>query len=180
MKKHSKLTDDDRALFAEATCDVKPITHDKVIHEKKRPKPVARMSQLGELEVIEEMFSDGLEPADIDSGEELYFRRPGVQNNLIRKLRRGHYRLDGELDLHGMTVAEAKLSLSYFLTEARHLGMRNVRIIHGKGRGSKDGRPVLKQKINHWLRQRSEVLAFCSAPLSDGGTGAVYLILKKQ
>ncbi|OOZ41205.1 DNA mismatch repair protein MutS [Solemya pervernicosa gill symbiont] len=178
MRKKNNITEEDRALFSTETRGIEPLRHDKVVHEKRRTRPYPHMSRQGEFEAIQDMFSDGYEPADMERGEELYFRRPGVQHNLLRKLRRGQYRLDAELDLHGMTAAEAKQALSYFLSDALYSGLRNIRIIHGKGIGSRNGQPVLKRKINLWLQQRSEVLAFCSARPADGGTGALYLLLK--
>jgi DNA-nicking Smr family endonuclease len=88
--------------------------------------------------------------------------------------------LEAELDLHGLTLAKAEPTLSQFLEQCQEQKIRCVRIIHGKGWGSRDNKPVLKSKLNHWLRQSDAVLAFCSATIEDGGTGALYVLLKRQ
>jgi DNA-nicking Smr family endonuclease len=124
------------------------------------------------------MLSDALDPAELETGEELLYCRPGMQHNVMRKLRRGQYSVEAELDLHGMRVAEARQVLSDFLRHSLDSGIKTIRIIHGKGNGSLNKQPVLKGKVNHWLRQRVEVLAFCSARPVDGGTGAIYVLLK--
>lgn len=117
-------------------------------------------------------------PLETETGEELSFIRPGLQHRLLRKLRRGHFSIGAELDLHGMTVALAQVELTIFLKQAQARGVRCVRIIHGKGLRSRQGRPVLKFKLERWLRLREEVIAFSSARPVDGGTGAVYVLLK--
>ena len=115
----------------------------------------------------------------IETGDELLFVRPGVQRRLLQELRRGHLPPQEMLDLHGLRVAEARSLLEEFLAYARRHRLRVIHIIHGKGYGSHSRQPVLKQKVNQWLRQREQVLAFCSAPAFDGGTGAVYVLLKR-
>jgi DNA-nicking Smr family endonuclease len=130
--------------------------------------------------IMRDMLSDAFDPAEIETGEELLFSRKGLQHGLIRKLRRGQFTVQAELDLHGLTVAEARQALAEFLADVRAAGARCVRIIHGKGYGSRHKQPVLKNKLNGWLQQRDEVLAFCSARQVDGGTGAVYVLLKRS
>jgi DNA-nicking Smr family endonuclease len=125
------------------------------------------------------MLSDCADPAELETGEELLYCRPGLQHNVLRKLRRGHYAVEAELDLHGLRVAEARQALTTFLQNALSLQIKTVRIIHGKGNGSFNKQPVLKGKVNNWLRQRIEVLAFCSARPVDGGTGAIYVLLRR-
>ena len=120
---------------------------------------------------------DTFAPAESGMGDELSFLRPGVQHSKLRKMRKGLYTIRSELDLHGATSAEARRQLAAFLHECRLHGERCVRIIHGKGYNSPNHQPVLKGKLNLWLRQCDEVLAFCSAPASDGGTGATYVLL---
>jgi len=121
------------------------------------------------------------DPADleVETGEELSFRRNGVPETTMRRLRRGLYARRDELDLHGMTQEEARLALLGFLADADHHGLRCVRIVHGKGRGSGDRGPVLKAAVNRWLRRHDAVRAFCSARRSDGGTGALYVLLNR-
>jgi DNA-nicking Smr family endonuclease len=95
---------------------------------------------------------------------------------MIRKMQTGQYDTEARLDLHGMTVAEAREALAQFLVQCQHRGIRRVLIIHGKGRANHT--PILKNKLNHWLRQTQDVLAFCSAKSKAGGTGALYVLLK--
>jgi DNA-nicking Smr family endonuclease len=123
---------------------------------------------------------DTFEPVESAAGDELSFVRPGVQHAQIRKLRKGHYAIRGELDMHGLTTAQARRQLVAFLHDSRMRGARCVRIIHGKGYNSPNRQPILKSKLNVWLRQCDEVLAFCSAPPGDGGTGAAYVLLSTR
>jgi DNA-nicking Smr family endonuclease len=116
----------------------------------------------------------------LETGEELDFVRPGVQTRLYQELRRGRIPPEDMIDLHGLRVAEARPALSRFLTHAIRHRMRVVQVIHGKGYGSNRQQPILKQKVNQWLRQRDQVLAFCSAPRFDGGTGAAYVLLSRK
>ncbi|MGH9466509.1 MAG: Smr/MutS family protein, partial [Terriglobales bacterium] len=109
------------------------------------------------------------------TGDGLFYAKAGVQERVLRKLRRGHYSIGAELDLHGLRSEAARLALAEFLHAVRGNRVRCVRIIHGKGYRSGPRGPVLKQKLNGWLRQRAEVLAFRSARPADGGTGAVYV-----
>lgn len=110
-------------------------------------------------------------------GEQTYVRA-GIGSDVLARLRRGHWALQGELDLHGLTSEEARDRLADFLLDARARGARCVRVIHGKGLGSKNRLPVLKHKLRHWLMQREDVLAFCQARAIDGGAGAVIVLLK--
>jgi len=169
----------DRELFRQTVGAVKLLRCDRVDPALSHPAPIPRFTQADEQQVLADMISDYFEPADLETGEELYYRREGVQQAVLRKLRRGHFRVGTALDLHGMTVATAKEALTTFLHHVRREHIHCVRIIHGKGNGSRHRGPVLKQKVNHWLRQRDEVLAFCSAPAMDGGTGAVYVLLRR-
>ena len=114
---------------------------------------------------------------DVESGDELDYRRDGVPLAELRRLRRGEYSVRDELDLHGMTQDEARLALGAFLAEAELQGRRCLRIIHGKGRGSGQRGPVLKSAVNRWLRRHAAVRAFCSARPNDGGTGALYVLI---
>ena len=172
--------DDDSALFRRAIGDVRPLAHDRVPPWKEKPAPRPRQRELDEAQVVEDMLRDPTDPAELETGEELFFTRTGLQGNLIRRLRRGQMPIEAELDLHGKTSDEARVLLAGFLPACRKRGLRVVRVIHGKGLGSHNKLPVLKGKVNYWLQQRDEVLAFCSARPVDGGTGAVYVLLKKQ
>ena len=125
-----------------------------------------------------EMLSGDFELSELETGDELWFARPGLQHQVLRKLRRGRTSVGAELDLHGMIVAEAHQAVDGFIRRVREANIRCVRIIHGKGNGSLHQRPILKGKVDVWLRRRDEVLAFASARPEDGGTGAVYVLLK--
>jgi len=146
---------------------------------KPRPAPVAAQRLRDECEVLEESLSDqDAWEAGFETGDELVFLRPGLATTTLRKLRRGHWRIQKELDLHGLTVAEARPVLVAFLNDCLRHGARCVRIIHGKGLGSKNREPVLKRKVAGWLMQRDEILAFCQARRTEGGGGAVVVLLK--
>ena len=124
------------------------------------------------------MLSDEYDPAEVETGEELIYARSGLQHRILKKLRRGQFVVSAECDLHGMTVPVARQALAEFLARCRLQHQTCVRIIHGKGHGSVQRIPVLKTKVGKWLQQREEVLAYCSARPMDGGTGAVYVLLK--
>lgn len=158
---------------------VRPVKQDRIAPHRPGRKPIPEQSRRDAQDVMRSLLSDDYEPADVETGEELLYTRPGLQHGVIRKLRRGMYAIEDELDLHGHTVAEARERLDAFLRGARGLGKRCVRVIHGKGNSSEGKLPVLKGKVNVWLRQKDEVLAFCSARPTDGGTGAVYVLLKR-
>lgn len=147
----------------------------------RKPKPVPHAKQLvrNERAVLAESLSD-TDPWELgfETGDELNFLRPGLASDTLRKLRRGHWKLQAEIDLHGLTVAEARPALVEFLNECLREGLRCVRVIHGKGLGSKNREPVLKKKVASWLAQRDEILAFCQARRTEGGGGAAVVLLK--
>lgn len=179
MADKKNTDDDDFALFRAEVSDAKPLNHQPtpIKTVKPQPKVTKRISESSES--VKESFSDMYAPETIGNEEYLEYRGPGIQHKLFSKMRQGKIHLDAELDLHGMTIAKAEPSLADFLDICQQQQIRYVRIIHGKGWGSRDNKPVLKSKINHWLRQSSIVLAFCSATIEDGGTGAVYVLLKR-
>jgi DNA-nicking Smr family endonuclease len=114
----------------------------------------------------------------LETDESLSYRRDGISAETLRKLRRGFWVVQGELDLHGHRVEEARYALGEFLRNAMHRGRRCVRIVHGKGLGSRDGVPILKGKVRTWLIRREEVIAFCQARPTEGGAGALIVLLK--
>jgi DNA-nicking Smr family endonuclease len=126
----------------------------------------------------------GIEPSltDWNVGQEIEaeqtFVRKGLGTDVLTRLRRGHWSVQGEIDLHRLNRDEARDALADFLFEARNNGWRCVRIVHGKGLGSPNREPVLKNKVRRWLAQRDEVLAYCEAPRHEGGSGAVLVLLK--
>jgi len=177
MKKPSR---EDIELFRNSVGKVKPVHHNRVSPVKRpvSPRPIFR--EMDEAEVLRDLLSEHFEPADMETGEELVFVRAGLQQRTLKKLRRGMFVVGAELDLHGMTVPIARRAIADFLLECQRRRIQCSRIIHGKGHGSRHRSPVLKQKIGKWLQQRNEVLAYCSARSCDGGTGAVYVLLKRK
>ena len=179
MASDKDKTDPD-PVFRETVGKIRPVKQDRVAPHRKRRKPVPEQSLRDAQAVMESLLSDAYEPSEVETGEELLFSRPGLQHTVMRKLRRGEFAIEAQLDLHGCIVPEARERLDAFLRDARGVGKRCVRIIHGKGKSSEGKMPVLKGKVNAWLRQKDEVLAFCSARPHDGGTGAVYVLLKRR
>jgi len=173
---------DGAMLFRRAVADVTPLPPSNradIAHP--RPRPIAHQRRADEAQVLVDALSDPWDwEAAVSTGEELFFSRPGVPTAALRKLRRGGWVIKGELDLHGHTGDEARVSLAAFLNRCMIEDRRCVRIIHGKGHGSKNRLPVLKNKVRHWLMQREDVLAFCQARTVDGGAGAVIVLLKSS
>ncbi|MBM4209715.1 MAG: hypothetical protein FJ167_14070 [Gammaproteobacteria bacterium] len=174
-----KPSDEDIRTFRDAVKGTRPLkAAPKIRPHRPQPKPRAQFRRLGEAEVLEDSLH--LSPADleVEFGEELTYRRGGIQDAVMRRLRRGHYRVESELDLHGLTVPEAKQALRDFLSRVIARQNRCVRIIHGKGLGSGPRGPVLKKAVNVILRRTDAVVAFCTARPVDGGTGAIYVLLQ--
>jgi DNA-nicking Smr family endonuclease len=175
-----ELKPDDYLLFSRATQDVRPLVCDKVHLETPRPSAIPKQKLLEEAAVKQDMLSNSYDSAEIETGDELLFIRPGTRHGEVRKLRRGNFSIHAELDLHGMRVASAYVAVKEFLHDCGHYNIRCARIVHGKGHGSWQKQPILKVKLSRWLRQHDAVLAFCSARPTDGGTGAVYVLIKKR
>ena len=170
----------DENYFRNAMSGVKPLVFDAVVHESTKPK--TKRIQQDNIEddfIVNDPLSDELEVTEVDGGEILSFCRDGIQKNVFKKLRSGGYRISDELDLHGLSVKQAKEILVYYLQEAVQFEGCCIRIIHGKGLSSGKNKSVLKTYINHWLSEHERVLAFHSAKIKDGGTGAVYVLLKR-
>jgi DNA-nicking Smr family endonuclease len=170
----------DTRLFREAMHGVRPIR--RAADRIGRPKPPARarFKRADELDVLAESLAPVLDPADLETGDELSFRRDHVPETVLRRLRRGAYAIDAAIDLHGLTAIEARVALGEFLAECLARGMRCIRVIHGKGRRSGPRGPVLRNVVNVWLRRSDCVLAFGSARPVDGGSGATCVLLDSQ
>jgi len=170
------LSDEDQAQFREEVSDVQRIEQDRIEPWRRRrpPRPLGFEAP----ELAEARERELYSPSEIKTGDELSFRRPGVQERLFQELRRGHLDIRIEVDLHGLTTRHARDVMEDLLRHCQRYDIRCVRIIHGKGFGSEGQQPILKQFVDRWLRQREEVLAFCSATTRDGGTGAAYLLLR--
>jgi DNA-nicking Smr family endonuclease len=169
----------DKALFTNAMRGVRRNTTPAPRPSPPKPRAEARFTRADQHAVLEESLTGEIDSALLESGDELNFRRPHVPNDVLRRLRRGEYTVDAEIDLHGLTAIEARSALSVFMGEALARHMSCVRIVHGKGRRSGHRGPVLKNVVNLWLRRTEPVLAFGSARPNDGGTGAVYVLLQR-
>ena len=171
---------DDGDVFENLFSNVTPLPdHGRVLHARPRAQPVPVQRLRDERNALAESLSDHITwDIGVETGEELVFLRNGLSPQTLKKLRRGHWVIQRELDLHGHTSVEARESLVAFLHACLRHGARCVRIVHGKGLRSKNRAPVLKSKVANWLMQRDEVLAFCQARQSDGGGGAVMVLLK--
>jgi DNA-nicking Smr family endonuclease len=171
------MSDEDQRAFREAMSGVRPLPSRETVAAPPQPRPVARFARAEERDVLRESLLPPADPALLDTGEELSFRRPGVREDVVRRLRRGQFAVAAEIDLHGLGRHAAHEALREFIADAVERGYGCVRVIHGKGRGSGQRGPVLKHVVNHWLRRMDDVLAFASARPVDGGTGAAYVLL---
>jgi len=175
-KKHQ---DEDSSSFEEAIKGVKPIKNDRIdlYAHPQNTRPFKDSSQYDDS--LEQSFiSDEKESPEVSGEEFLFFARNGLQLKTQKQLRQGKVPIDDHLDLHGLTVTEAREILLEFISFAQKQQIRCIRLVHGKGYRTSSGKPVLKNKVNSWLRQHPDVLAFSSAQPKDGGNGALYIILK--
>nr|WP_207190109.1 Smr/MutS family protein [Ramlibacter ginsenosidimutans] len=170
----------ERNLFQRAAGKVAPLReHGRVHHPPEPVAPVAAQRQLDDQRVLKEAISDEFDASTLlEVDEALSFRRPGVGIDVARKLRRGYWSIQAEIDLHGLRTDDAREALASFVREAVRQGLRCVRVVHGKGLGSPGKTPVLKGKVHGWLVQKDEVLAFVQARGDEGGAGAVVVLLK--
>lgn|SRR5262249_18110586 len=169
----------DTELFRAALGDVTPLRQPgRVAHQQPRPHPLPFQRLSDDAAALRESLGDDGWDGDVETGEELSFVRGGVGAHTLRKLRRGHWVIQDELDLHGLTAPDARELLVEFLAQCLRKGLRCVRVIHGKGLRSRNREPVLKRKVAVWLMQRDEILAFCQARRTEGGGGAAVVLLK--
>jgi DNA-nicking Smr family endonuclease len=173
-----QTTDEDLACFREAVKNVRPLKSQERIQPVKQNNPIRQKKfQESTLPEVEDFLSDHL-GTTVSSGEKLFFTRGGLQHKLIRDFQQGKVIPEDSLDLHKMTVLQARQAMLYFLADSFAAGYRCVLIIHGKGQLTPEA-PILKNQVNNWLQQYEDVLAFCSAAPRDGGVGAVYVLLRK-
>jgi DNA-nicking Smr family endonuclease len=170
-------SDADRALFKDAIGDVRRLPASTPTPARPRPAPRPLQSQADEARVIDELLSMEFDPAHLEIGEELIYLKDGHSPRLLKRLRRGHYSVSDEIDLHQMNAATAATSLKRFLDETRREGRLCVKVIHGKGLRSRADGPVLKRLTDRMLRQRGDVVAFASARPQQGGSGATLVLL---
>jgi DNA-nicking Smr family endonuclease len=177
---YTTVSEDDPDIFRNAIPDAKPLRSvPRAEPPARKPKPRARFSRADEREALRESLEIDIDTMESSNAERLHFRRPTVGRRTMRQLARGKFAIQDEIDLHGMTIAEARPRLADFIENSVRTGRLCVRVVHGKGLGSGHRGPVLKNKVNHWLRQWESVLAFVSARQVDGGTGAVYVLLQE-
>lgn len=169
----------ERELFARSVGRVLPVRDAGILLiERPRPAPTPLQRQLDEQRVLHESISDEFDVESLlETDEALSFRRPGLGPEVARRLRRGDWVIQAQLDLHGLRRDEAREQLGAFLRDAVRQGLRCVRVVHGKGHGSPGREPVLKAKVRTWLVQKKEVMAFVQARASEGGSGALVVLL---
>jgi DNA-nicking Smr family endonuclease len=174
-----KRTEAERNLFTRAVGKVAPIANqERVWSPPQRPSTRPLQQDLDNEAVMHESMSDDFDISTLlDADDQLSFRRPGIGTDITRKLRKGEWSLQGQIDLHGLRSDEARNAMGQFIRDAKRMGWRCVRVVHGKGLGSPGKEPVLKSKVQRWLVQKNEVLAFVQAKPSDGGGGALLVLL---
>ncbi len=178
MADRKKPSQEDIELFRRSAAVIRPLGSDKIPPFRKRLSSRPRNQPDFADTAIEAGFSDGFDAGTVTASDTLFFARSGVQQRQLQRLRRGQLPIGAELDMHGMTTAVARNAIANFITRCRDRHIRCIRIIHGKGYSSGGDAPILKNRLNSWLRQHQDVLAFSSTPPRDGGTGAVYVLLR--
>lgn len=166
-------------LFARAIGATQPLrAHGRAVHAPAPVPPEPLQRQRDEQAVLREAISDEFDASTLlQVDEHLSFRRPGIGPDVLPKLRRGHWAVQRQIDLHGLRTEEAREALGQFIRDAQRAGVRCVRVVHGKGLGSPGKTPVLKAKVHGWLIQKKEVLAFVQAKPLEGGAGALLVLL---
>ena len=178
MARIKKPSAEDVELFRRSVGPVRRISCDRVRPVHKPPPPRPRSRPNADPGEMPDNFSDAYDPGSVSAEDTLFFARAGLQQRQLQRFRRGQLSCTAELDLHGMTTAIARSELMAFIDRCRERRIRCARIIHGKGYGSGGSAPVLKNRMNSWLRQHHDVLAFSSAQARHGGSGALYLLLR--
>ena len=180
MRTKNSLPEEEAALFRDAVRDATPLKSSSRTRLKANsPPPIPVQSLLDVHDALAESLSGPLSlDQSVETGEELFFLREGLGRDVLRKLRRGHWVVQDFVDLHGLNREQARSLLAEFLGACLKQGLRCVRVIHGKGLRSSKREPVLKGKVQQWLAQRDEVLAFCQAPSNEGGSGALLVLLR--
>ena len=170
----------EKNLFVRAVGAVTTLDHAPRVSLSPEPaQPLAQQQRLDDVNVLRESLSDDFDVSTLlDTDDELSYRSQGIGTDVTQKLRKGHWSLQGQIDLHGLRSDEAREALGQFIRDATKRGWRCVRVVHGKGLGSPGKTPVLKSKVQRWLVQKTEVLAFVQAKGSEGGAGALVVLLK--
>lgn len=173
-------SDDDLDLFRSEVGRVRRIRSDRDRSRPAPPPPAANQRERDEARVMDDLAHGPIDFASVETGEEISYLREGLQRRVLKRLRRGHWRIEDELDLHQMNLEAASASIRHFIAEADRDRMTCVRIIHGKGLRSGPDGPQLKRLTARLLSRHDRVAAFTSAPPHDGGTGAVYVLLRAR
>ncbi len=170
----------EKNLFVRAAGQVQRLPHDGRINPvRDLPPPIPVQQQLDDQAVLREALSDEFDSSTLlDVDDAMSYRRPGVGTDVTRRLRRGDWSIQREIDLHGLRRDDAREALGGFIREAHRLGLRCVRVVHGKGLGSPGKTPVLKGRVQGWLIQKNEVMAFVQARAAEGGAGALVVLLR--
>jgi DNA-nicking Smr family endonuclease len=170
----------EKELFANSVGRIKPLLAEKKVRlAPELPAPIPVQKQLDEQAVLREALSDEWDTGSLlDTDEALSFRRPGVGADVVRKLRKGEWSVQSHLDLHNLRTEEARDALGQFIRECYKQGIRCVRVVHGKGLGSPGKVSVLKPKVQSWLIQKNQVMAFVQATPGQGGAGALVVLLQ--
>lgn len=178
----AEAADRERRAFELAVGPVTPLPDPNLARpERPRPEPLPRQREADEKRVMQEALSDDFDVENLlETDDGLFFRRPEIGLDVVHKLRRGHWAIQAQCDLHGLQRDPARERLASFLRDARRAGLRCVRVIHGKGHGSPGREPVLKGKVRSWLVQKQEVMAFAQASAAEGGHGALVVLLKGE
>jgi DNA-nicking Smr family endonuclease len=182
LKARARKAQLEHRLFELAVGPVKPLAQtNKLVPSPEAPSPRARQRERDDLAVMVESISDEFDVGTLlETDDMLSYRRPGVGPDVLRKLRQGHWSIQAQLDLHGLRREEAREALSHFMRDIHRRGLRCVRIVHGKGLGSPGKTPVLKGRVQSWLIQKTNVIAFVQAKASEGGAGALLVLLDAQ
>ncbi len=179
------ISEEDATLFREMTQGVRKLKQpDRATHDTPKPTPHAQSTQMEE--VPAHWYDETVQPLELEpeqqvaAEEVLFYVRDNLPHTTLQKLKKGSLCSGLEIDLHGLTTVQARDEMEALLQQAVRQQLRCFRLIHGKGHRSAEQNPVLKSWVNQWLRQQKEVLAFCSARQRDGGTGALYVLLKRN
>lgn len=178
MPKKTEISQEDKDAFYDAVKGTKPLIHKKERITPTPPKPSHTRPRKTHLDEDDFHVNESADTHDVRSEEFITFKQAGISNKTLRKLRKGQYNVEAILDLHGKSAEEAKFAVEKFLQQCLDRDLRVVLIIHGKSRHSE--MPILKNKLNHWLRGINQVLAFCSASPLHGSRGAIYILLKRN
>lgn len=166
--------------FDDLIDSVRKIPQDRVLPYRPKIKPIPTQRLADDENVMHELLAADDESTSLESGDELKYLRTGYPPRLLKRLRRGEFSIQDELDLHGYYAQEAKPAVHAFINEAAAADISAIRIIHGKGLHSKQKKPVLKNLILGWLRKNQYVIAACSTPSNDGSTGAIYVLINTR